>query len=159
MRRPVSRAATAALLVLAAACGGGGDAGETEASSSAPDGAALTAEQLEKGIGPVASVSLGELDAELAARGEEQFRMKCSACHKFGERYVGPDLADVLDRRTPEYVMNMMMNPAEMLEKHPDAKALLAEFFTPMPEQNIDRETARSLLEYLRQMQQPASAQ
>ena len=159
MRRPVSCAATAALLVLAAACGGGGDGGEADASSAAPGEAALTAEQLEKGIGPVASVSLGELDPELAARGEEQFRMKCSACHKFGERYVGPDLADVLDRRTPEYVMNMIINPAEMLEKHPEARAMLAQFLTPMPEQNIDRDTARSLLEYLRQMQQTASAQ
>ena len=132
-----------------AACGGGGEP-SAQAPAAAPGG--LTAEQLEKGIGPISEVSLGaEIEAGLAAQGAEVFGMKCSACHKLDQRYVGPALGDVLERRSPEFVMNMVLNPAEMLEKHPEAKAMLAQFMTPMPNQNLTREEARAILEYLRQ--------
>ena len=94
--------------------------------------------------------SLGPIDADLARRGEESFKMKCMACHKFDERYVGPALGDVLTRRTPEYVMNMMLNPAEMVQKHPEARAMLAQYMTPMPSQNLTEDEARALLEYMR---------
>ena len=113
----------------------------------------LTAAQLENGIGPITTVQLGELDAALAARGEAAYTTKCSACHKLEGRYVGPPLGNILDLRTPEYVMNMMLNPAEMVEKHPEARAMLAQFMTPMPNQNLTEDEARAILEYLRQVQ------
>jgi cytochrome c len=126
------------------ACGGG--AAETPAA--APDG--LTQDQLVNGIGPVRSVTLAEVDAALAAAGEELFTVKCSACHRMAERYVGPALADVTIRRSPAYIMNMIMNPQEMIEKHPEAKKLFAEFMTPMANQNLTEADARAVLEYLR---------
>jgi hypothetical protein len=46
--------------------------------------------------------------------------------------------------------MNMALNPQEMVEKHPETKKLLAEFFVPMPNQNITKDEAREVLEYLR---------
>jgi hypothetical protein len=67
-----------------------------------------------------------------------------------GERYVGPALGEVFKRRTPTFVMNMALNPQGMVEKHPVTKKLLAEFFTPMPNQNISPEQARQVVEYLR---------
>jgi hypothetical protein len=69
------------------------------------------------------------------------------------QRYVGPPLGQVLERRAPEFVMNMMLNPAEMVEKHPVVKQLLAEFMTPMPNQQLTHEEARAVLEYLRTVQ------
>lgn len=145
-------------LVLSAvllACGGGdggeaGRAAETEPAGQAPSGAALTEEEMEKGIGPIRNVELGEIDAELAARGEERFRMLCYACHRLEERYVAPKLGDVLERRTPEYVMNMILNPMEMAQRHPEARALLAEFATQMPDQGLTEEEARAIVEYIR---------
>ena len=135
--------------VLMAACGGGADAPPPDR----PAGPAeLTAEQLENGIGPVTALDLGPLDAALAVTGEEVFVLKCSACHKPDERYVGPALADVTTRRTPEYVMNMMLNPEEMVQRHPEARALLAQYMTPMPNQNLTRDDARAVLEYLRSL-------
>lgn len=141
-------------VMLVAACAGGDREREEEEEheESAERAGGLTEEQLEKGIGPVRDLELGELDAALVARGSELFTIKCSACHKANERYVGPALGDVTTRRAPEYVMNMILNPAEMVEKHPEARKLLAEFMTPMPNQNLTRDEARAVLEYLRSL-------
>jgi len=47
--------------------------------------------------------------------------------------------------------MNMLLNPTEMLEKDPIAKALLKEYNnTIMLNQNLSEEEARSIAEYLR---------
>lgn len=133
-----------------AGCGGGGESGNESASSGGADTGGLSAEQLEHGIGPISAFELGELDPEMAAKGQEVFEIKCSACHKVGERYIGPDMAGILDRRSPAYVMNMILNPEEMLQKHPEAKAMLAEYMTPMANQNLTEEEARAILEWLR---------
>ena len=71
----------------------------------------ISAEQLEKGIGPITQVQLAEdVDDALARTGEQVFQAKCSACHKLNERYIGPPLFDVTSRRAPEYIMNMILN-------------------------------------------------
>lgn len=143
---------TVLLLLAVSACGGGGDGPAEEGPGGDAAGSELSAEQLEKGIGPIQQVDLGSgIEADLAAQGAEIFAMKCSACHKMEARYVGPPLGDVLAHRTPEYVMNMMLNTAEMLQKHPEAKAMLAQYMTPMPNQSLTQEEARAILEYLRQ--------
>lgn len=110
----------------------------------------ITEDELKYGIGPIRRVELGPLDAALAARGEELFKMKCMACHRLDERYVGPALRGVTERRTPEFVMNMMLNPGEMVRRHPVGRAMLAAHYTEMPAQNLTEQEARALLEYLR---------
>ena len=156
------RAATAALVggLLAVGCGGGdgagGDGVDTAAAATGAvagagaDSTPLTQEELERGIGPVREVELGAIDEALAERGEEVFELKCFACHRLEERYVAPQLGNVLERRRPEYVMNMILNPAEMLARHPVAKELLAEYMTMMPDQDITEAEARAILEYIR---------
>lgn len=113
----------------------------------------LTSFQLEHGIGPITSpmVLNGSIDKHLAEKGEEIFEQKCSACHKMTERYVGPALGEVTKRRSPAFIMNMALNPQEMVEKHPETKKLLAEFFVPMPNQGLTKEEARQVLEHLRE--------
>jgi len=37
-----------------------------------------------------------------------------------------------------------------MVDNHPETKKLLAEFYVPMPNQNISPEQARQVVEYLR---------
>lgn len=104
-----------------------------------------------KGIGPVATVDLGAaVDEALAGKGKATFDSKCAACHKFGERYVGPDLAGVTERRKPEWILNMILNPQEMTQKNPVAQELLSQFMTQMPNQNLSQEEARAVLEYFR---------
>jgi len=144
------------LTALLIGCGGGEAPGaeanrQGEASGSAT--AELTQVELEQGIGPIRDLELGPIDADLAGEGEEAFTVKCSACHKLDERYVAPPLGEVLARRRPEFVMNMILNADEMVQRHPETRALLAEYFTPMPVQVTEEEEARAILEYLRSAQ------
>ena len=112
----------------------------------------LTQFELQNGVGPLAAAVRIEpgVNKQLAEKGEELFEQKCAACHKFSERYVGPPLADVMKRRTPTFMMNMMLNPGGMVERHPETKKLLADFLVPMPNQGLTPEQARQVFEYLR---------
>lgn len=142
-----------AAAVVASGCGGAKDAGSTPAppAAAAGEGSDLSAFELEHGIGPVKEVvTLGPLDEKLAAHGSEIFTTKCTACHKMAEKYVGPAIGEVLTRRSPTFVMNMMLNPNEMVERHPVAKQLLAEHMTMMANQGLTVEDARAVVEYLR---------
>lgn len=103
-----------------------------------------------KGIGPVTSVTLGEIDQDMVDAGEKLFKEKCSACHKPTERYIGPAPVGILDRRTPEWVMNMILNPDVMVKEDPIAKELLAEYLSPMANQSLTEDEARNILEYFR---------
>ncbi len=104
-----------------------------------------------KGIGPVKSITLGDIDQALADKGKQGFKDHgCKACHKIKKRYIGPALKGVTERRTPEWIMNMMLNPEEMVAKDPIAKKLLAEYSAPMANQHLTEEQAREILEYFR---------
>ena len=108
--------------------------------------------EMTNGIGPLKeAIEVGAIDPALAARGAKLFKIKCSACHKLDERYVGPPLRGVTSFRTPTYILNMILNPNEMVQKHPVAKGLLAQYLTIMSPQGMDREKARAILEFLRQ--------
>ncbi|MEO0201754.1 MAG: cytochrome c [candidate division WOR-3 bacterium] len=97
-----------------------------------------------KGIGPIKEVKMTpQIDKELAKKGEEIFKTKCSACHKLDERYVGPALKGVTN-------MNMILNPEEMTKNDPIAKKLLEEYLTQMTFQNVSEDEARAILEYFR---------
>ncbi len=64
---------------------------------------------------------------------------------------IGPALKGVLERRSPEWVMNMIINPDVMLKEDPIAKALLKEYNNAiMLNQNLSEEDARNVTEYLR---------
>lgn len=151
MRRMRTLFAFLVLVLILTSCKQQPPAASSDTATPAASGE-LTAEQLEKGIGPITEIDLDDdVDEQLARTGGEAFTSKCSACHKLNEKYIGPALADVTTRRRPEYIMNMMLNPTEMVQKHPVAKALLAEHnFTPMADQNLTEAEARAILEYLR---------
>ena len=56
-----------------------------------------------------------------------------------------------MTRRTPEWIMNMILNPEQMVKENPLAKNLLIEFNgAPMANQNLTKEEARAVLEYFR---------
>ena len=141
-----------------AACGGGGESSESSEDRSTQGADGLTEFQLEHGIGPVTEeVELGDLDPELAEKGKALFDAKCTACHKPTERYIGPAVGEALDRRTPTYVMNMIMNPDEMTRKHPEGKKMMQEYMSPMPYQNVTIDEARAIVEYFRTIEMPES--
>ena len=144
-----------AFLPLSFGCGGeqsGGEEAETPGPAATAPQSELSDWELENGIGPFTSdVELGAIDPAQVARGEEIFTLKCSACHKLDDRYVAPPLRDVTERRTPTFILNMMLNSFEMTQKHPVVRELLAEYYTPMTDQGLTEEDARAVLDYLRQ--------
>jgi len=109
-----------------------------------------------KGIGPIKSVDIpDDIDASLASRGKEVYNNLCTACHKMDKRYIGPAISGVSERRSPEWILNMILNPVEMIKKDPIAKQLLVESnMAVMANQNVPEEDARAILEYFRQYDQ-----
>ncbi len=104
----------------------------------------------DKGVGPIKTLTLGDIDDSLVAIGHEVYKVKCTACHKISKRFVGPGLKGVTERRTPEWIMNMILNPELMVKENETAKQLLIEYSAPMANQSLTEEEARAILEYLR---------
>ena len=106
-----------------------------------------------KGIGPIKSVTLGEIDSAMAEKGKKTFETKCTSCHKIAEKYIGPALKGLTQKRSPEWIMNMVLNPEEMTRKDPTAQQLLLEASgAQMVSQNLSETEAREVLEYFRQV-------
>lgn len=107
--------------------------------------------ELEHGIGPVTEiVILGEVDADLADRGEELFKGLCFMCHNELDSSVAPSLEGILEKRSPEYVMNMILNPVGMTRRHPSRINQKEAYFTSMPFQSLSIDDARAIIEYFR---------
>jgi len=91
------------------------------------------------------------INEELVAQGATAFKQKCTACHKTNVKLIGPAMQGIYERRSPEWVMNILLNPTEMLKKDPIARALLKEYNNiQMLNQNLSEEEARAIAEYLR---------
>lgn len=136
-------------------CGGGGEAKKPE---TVPESSQKVEEQNpmnNKGIGPISSVVLDpKIDEKMAAAGSKIYQEKCTSCHKPTEKYIGPSPLGVLERRSPEWVMNMILNPEEMVKKDPIAKALIRQFASPMANQHLTEQEARNVLEYFRTLKE-----
>ena len=109
-----------------------------------------------KGIGPIETLEVGDdIDAAMATKGADLFKNMCSACHKMDKKFIGPALSDVTERRSPEWIMNMILNPEQMIKEDPIAKKLLIESnMAVMANQNLSEDEARAILEYFRQYDQ-----
>ena len=143
----ISLAISFAVIVIIAACSGSSDEKKTT-STATPQ--AIDPMQ-DKGFGPITTISLpSEIDEDLAVMGDTLFVQKCTACHKIEKRHIGPALAGVTTRRRPEWIMNMILNPEEMVMKNETAKKLLMEYIAPMANQSLTQDEARAVLEYFR---------
>lgn len=92
-----------------------------------------------------------KLDESMAKPGEEASNVKCTSCHKLtDEKLVGPGWKDVTKRRTPVWLMNFITNPDPMIDKDPEAQAMLELCLVRMPNQNLSDEEARNILEFMR---------
>jgi hypothetical protein len=106
-----------------------------------------------KGIGKYDHVDLGTgLNLEMAKAGKELYELKCLSCHKLtDEKVVGPGWKEVTVRRKPEWIMNFLTNLDQMLDKDPEAQAMLEVCMVRMPNQNLNETDARNALEFMRQ--------
>jgi len=97
-------------------------------------------------------ITLGTpLDAAKVSAGKATYELKCQSCHRLtAEKLVGPGWLDVTKRREPVWIMNMITNVDMMLEKDPEAQKLLEQCMVRMPNQNISKDQARDVLEFMR---------
>lgn len=141
----------------------GGNQAQTDASQESGSVAATTessaaagpvdtkAKSDSKGVGKFTSVEIGAIDPAMAKAGEAVFTAKCAACHQATDvKVVGPGLKGITQRRTPEWIMNMITNPEEMTKTDPVAKALFEENLVQMTFQNVSDDETRQILEFLR---------
>lgn len=114
--------------------------------------ASNTVDLTNKGVGPIKELKLtDDIDQQMVTHGKEVYDKMCTACHRADKKFIGPAPKDILKRRTPEWVMNMILNPEQMLKEDPLAKDLLKEFNgTPMINQGLTEKDARAVLEYFR---------
>lgn len=91
------------------------------------------------------------LKPEWVSDGKSIYEMKCQSCHRLtDERLVGPGWKGITQKREPAWIMNMITNVDMMLETDPEAQKLLEQCLVRMPNQNVTKEDARKILEYMR---------
>jgi len=100
----------------------------------------------------VAYVDLTDpLDMDLVTQGYNIFKVKCSSCHTLDTtQFLVPAFAGVTNRRSPEWIMNMILNVDKMVVRDSTARALLKKHKIKMPDPDLDVEEARAVLEFLR---------
>ena len=116
------------------------------------DRASVRVDMKSVGVGPIREVALNEgIDEQMVAEGKLLFYQKCTVCHKEADTFIGPSPKGITKRRSPEWIMNMILNPEGMIKEDQLAKDLFMEFNgTPMANQGLTEEEARSVLEYFR---------
>ncbi|MCB1131538.1 MAG: cytochrome c [Verrucomicrobiae bacterium] len=139
-----------AALALVASCGSKEDAERSAAESPTPE--EILAATPETHGSMVSSVELTTpLNQDWVAKGKAIYEMKCLACHKTdGTKLVGPGWKGVTQRRKPEWIMNMILNVDTMLETDEEAQKLLEQCLVRMPNQNLSKQEAREVLEFMR---------
>lgn len=132
------------VLAVAGGCGKSGEKEEAADESAAADNAKPTYYKIkEVKLDPA-------IDPTKAKQGKQIFSVICTACHKYDVRYVGPPLGKVVERRTPEYIMNMILDTETMLTQDDTVRCLLQQYLTKMPNTHVNQTDARSVLEHLR---------
>lgn len=132
------------------ACGGG------EGTPSGPPGASGPAPTAAEGkskakMFTASDISLGDIDQGMVEKGRNIYDVKCQACHSLGpNRVVGPGFKGVMERRKPEWIMNMVLNIDAMLETDEEAQLLLEECLVRMPNQGLSKDEGRQVLEFMR---------
>ena len=151
------RASLCALLIMVAtasliSCGAKPESGgEQTAAAASPAASAASAVTLRADLdqGPRAGES--PYDEAKAKVGEGLFQTKgCSACHAFGRRVTGPDLAGVTTRRTTRWMENQILHPDLMVKQNPISRQLFAQFALQMPNQGLTPEEASAVIEFLK---------
>lgn len=156
MKKTFASVFSLALMLSIVSCGGGDPKTET---SSAPQSEENNIKSEPSNYDPkrgegkfdASNVTLGQLNSDLVTKGESIAGTKCLSCHKTtDEKLVGPGWKGVTSRKTPHWIMNFITNPDPMIDKDPEVQAQLELCLVRMPNQNLNDDEARQILEFMR---------
>ena len=104
------------------------------------------------GLGPVKDplIMSDELNIAIVDSGRVLFLDRCLKCHTTADNLKGPALTKITERRRPEWIMNLLLNPTEMSAKDPFAKKTADNYGNTMKHYVFDYTEAREILEYFR---------
>jgi cytochrome c551/c552 len=125
-------------MFMLASCGG--NTSSNDAASNKGAGASII---------PASSAPVNEV---LAEQGKSIFNAKCTSCHNFDNRIIGPALKGVSEKRSQEWLVNMIYKPEEMTKNDPIAKKMLSEYNGIQMTSMVNKEEAEAIVEYLKQM-------
>jgi mono/diheme cytochrome c family protein len=100
-----------------------------------------------------AGVVAASQPAQTAAEGEQIFKFKCAACHTIGGgKLVGPDLKDVTQRRTAEWLAAFIANPQAVIDSGDKDAAQLVKDANGviMPAPGLTDTELTAVIEYLK---------
>ncbi|MBK6937942.1 MAG: cytochrome c [Chitinophagaceae bacterium] len=91
------------------------------------------------------------INPQLSKQGEVLYNTKCKVCHKINtETLVGPGLKNITKRRSPAWIMNIILYTGMMLQNDPEARKQYEIFKVTMPALPLTNGEARSLFEFFR---------
>ncbi len=131
--------------------GASGAADGGSAASGAAGAAGATTATLPAGLDDGPRAATEPIDDAQVTTGQNLFQTKgCSACHAFGKKVTGPDLAGVTQRRTAKWIESQILHPDLMTKQDPIARDLFAKHMLQMPNQGLTPEEARAVLEFFK---------
>lgn len=83
--------------------------------------------------------------------GAALFQQRCAQCHSIGHgRLVGPDLKGITSQRSVAWLHRFISHPQQFAQGgDADAKALLAKYKIPMPDQDLSNGQIDAILQYI----------
>jgi cytochrome c551/c552 len=85
-----------------------------------------------------------------AANGKKLFMANCTACHQLDNKLIGPPLKGIGEKRSEEYIYNMVTNPTEWVKTNADAKKVFEEYnkipMTPFPQ--LSKDDVKDIIAY-----------
>lgn len=159
MKRLAVTLTTLSLLALLSSCAKQAEEGASAAASpSASAPAAGAGSALPAGLDDGPRAAAGPIDEAKAETGKGLFQTKgCSACHAFGKKVTGPDLAGVSQRRTTKWLEAQILHPDLMVKSDPIARQLFATHALQMPKQGLTADEATAVIEYFKHQDHEAS--
>ena len=149
MKRIIVVAVWIVAAVVLWSCGKSGGASSAGNATSAAPASAGPAATSQYDSGPRAADT--PIDESKIAAGQQLFQTKgCSACHTFGQKLTGPDLAGVTHRRTAAWMEHQILHPEIMTKEDPISHELFAKFALQMPNQGLTPDQAAAVVEFFK---------
>jgi Cytochrome c len=91
------------------------------------------------------------INTRMVENGKTIYLNKCKICHYLSTaKLTGPGWKNITQRRTPAWIMNMILYPDLMVANDPEAKKQRQMFNIAMPAIGLSVDDARAVLEFMR---------